>query len=116
METPVPAGTVDFMTIARSCAGGSASMTARTADRSASPEYVEGVPTATKASRAASTAGASSVEKRRRSRTASTSSGSPGSKIGMSPASRRATFSASTSTQWTSDPSSANPAAVTRPT
>ena len=40
----MPQGTVDFMTIARrppSGAGGSASITARTADRSASPEYVD---------------------------------------------------------------------------
>ena len=45
----------------------SQSTTACTADRSASPEYVGGVPTATNSSRACSSAGASSVEKCRRS-------------------------------------------------
>jgi len=56
-----------------------------------------------------------SVEKCRRSRLRAIDCSSPGSQIGTSPRCNRATLSASTSTHQTSDPSSAKPAAVTRP-
>ena len=67
-EAPVPHGTVDFITSAWRVRlrGGIASTTACTADRSASPEYVGGVPTATNKSRACSSAALRSVEKCRR--------------------------------------------------
>ena len=79
IDAPVPTGTVDFITSAWRSDGGIASTTAWTADRSASPEYVGGVPTATNSSRACSSAGASSVEKCSRSRLRATSSARPGS-------------------------------------
>ena len=63
IEVPVPTGTVDFITSACRFEAGIASTTACTADRSASPEYVGGVPTATNSRRVCSRAGASSVEK-----------------------------------------------------
>ncbi len=65
--TPVPDGTVDFITSACSLEAGIAPITALTADRSASPEYVGGVPTATNSRRACASASARSVEKCRRS-------------------------------------------------
>ncbi len=79
IDSPVPTGTVDFITSACSSDAGIASTTACTADRSASPEYVGGVPTATNSSRAWATASAMSVEKCSRSRLRATISASPGS-------------------------------------
>ena len=76
---PVPAGTVDFITSAWRSVAGIASTTAWTADRSASPEYIGGVPTATSSKRACSSAPANSVEKCIRSRLRASSSSSPGS-------------------------------------
>ena len=46
--SPVPTGTVLFIaTTMRRSTSGNSSITVQTADRSASPEYVGGVPTAT---------------------------------------------------------------------
>ena len=61
IAAPVPAGTVDFITSACWSEAGIALTTAWTAERSASPEYVGGVPTATNSSRQRSSAGARSV-------------------------------------------------------
>ena len=79
IDAPVPTGTVDFMTSAWRSDAGIASTTACTALRSASPEYVGGVPTATNSSRACSSASAISVEKCSRSRFSATISARPGS-------------------------------------
>ena len=75
----MPAGTVDFMTSAWRSEAGIAWTTAWTALRSASPEYVGGVPTATNSSRACSSASAMFVEKCSRSRLSATISARPGS-------------------------------------
>ena len=99
MLSPVPTGTVDFITSAWRSEAGIASTTACTAERSASPEYVGGVPTATNSSRACSSAGARSVEKCSRSRCSAISSPRPGSQIGIRPSSSPRIFSASMSTQ-----------------
>ena len=79
IDAPVPAGTVDFMTSAWRSDAGIAPTTARTALRSASPEYVGGVPTATNSSRALSSASTICVEKCSRSRLSCTISARPGS-------------------------------------
>ena len=56
------------------------------------------------------------MEKCRRSRWRATSSSSPGSQIGIRPARRASILASSMSMHQTSLPSSAKPAAVTRPT
>ena len=79
IDAPVPTGTVDFMTSAWWSEAGMASTTAWTALRSASPEYVGGVPTATNSSSARSSASDSCVVKCIRSRFFATISARPGS-------------------------------------
>src|SRR3954462_14701044 len=85
MLRPVPTGTVDFITSAWWSDGGMESTTAWTAERSASPEYSGGVPTATKSSRACSSASGRCVEKCRRPWCLATISSSPGSQIRITP-------------------------------
>ena len=99
MLSPVPTGTVDFITSAWRSEAGIASTTACTARqvrvagvrrrRADGDEQQAGV----------LERGARSVEKCSRSRCSAISSSSPGSQIGIRPASRPRTFSASMSTQ-----------------
>ena len=85
--SPVRTGTVLFMTSMSSAfSSESSSTTCHTADRSASPEYEDGVPTQTKAIGALSRTSFRSRVKWSRPRLRASSSSSPSSWIGMSPA------------------------------
>src|SRR3954453_20060119 len=94
----------------------SSSTTRSTRERSASPEYEGGVSTQQKSSSAFGNTSSIAVVKVSREEFFSISADSPGSKIGTSPRASDSTFSRTMSRTYTSWPSSAKQAAVTRPT
>src|SRR5256886_4975726 len=112
--SPVPTGTVLFITrIARSSGAGSSSTTTQTDEGSAWPEYVGGVPTQTNIRFAAARSAESSVNISR-SRLRSTSSARPGSWNGTRPALSASIRGSTMSRMITGWPSSARQATVTR--
>ena len=94
IASPVPTGTVLFMTSTRSDAAEISSAARITTERSASPECVGGVCTQTNSNRAASITRSISVVKVSRSAFLRISSARPGSWNGSSPASSASIFSA----------------------
>ena len=100
--SPVPTGTVDFITRpAPSALGGIASITACTRDRSASPDGIGGVSTQMNASRASANISSRSSVKRRRLRLRRIRSSRPGSCSGTSPPRSISTLAGSMSRQMT---------------
>src|SRR5680860_63482 len=116
MAWPVPAGTVLFMISTCSEPSGRSSTTARTRERSASPEAVGGVSTQTNSSRASASNSSIEVVKCRRSALRRSRSSIWGSWMVTSPRASDSTFSGTMSRATTRWPSSAKQAAVTSPT